>query len=320
VGYLRAESRGESTGALGSMGTDAGVRAGTDVGSTTGIATTVLVLLSSVTLAGISLVGVHLLVPGNSARVGASGPSSVVLAPRGVSVTPRTVAIAPTAPTGAGSAREGAKPVASSPSRGGVASLLIASHAAHQVVTEAVAAVREVGPPIVAIPPVTPLPTAAGSPAPNQPVVRPLGDSYAHAAPWSPAAWNITPPTRSSHGNHQHGYDQQSGYGAGRRHSDHRGPRPASDRAGGYSGDRGCASRTGVWRTGQHSRTGQHGGSNEQGQPGRTSQHGQPGRPAGTNEHGHTGHHGQPGQHGQHGHTGQHGQPGQGGHTGRYGH
>ena len=62
------------------MGTNAGVRARTDAGSTTGVATTVLVLLSSVTLAGISLVGVHLLVPGNAARVGShGGPAETAL-------------------------------------------------------------------------------------------------------------------------------------------------------------------------------------------------------------------------------------------------
>ena len=59
-----------------------------DTGSTTGIATTILALLSAGTLASITLVGVHQLAPGISEQLGSSAPSSVQ-APAGVKVTPR---------------------------------------------------------------------------------------------------------------------------------------------------------------------------------------------------------------------------------------
>jgi hypothetical protein len=65
-----------------------------DTGSTTGVATTILALLSAGTLAGITLVGVHQLAPAISKQLGVDIPS-FVQAPAGVKVTSRRVAIKP---------------------------------------------------------------------------------------------------------------------------------------------------------------------------------------------------------------------------------
>lgn len=72
------------------MGRNAGSRRVSDTGSTTGVATTILALISAGTVATITLVSVHQLAPTVSHLRSADEPS--VRAPRGVDVTPRSSA------------------------------------------------------------------------------------------------------------------------------------------------------------------------------------------------------------------------------------
>ena len=120
------------------MGRYAGAR---DTGSTTGVATMILALLSAGTVASITLVGVHQLAPAISERLNAGGPSSV-RAPAGVVVTPRA---APATPQGHPS-----KPRTPAPSDVTVAAARGTSATTQRGVTQAVAAVVKVPLPAVA--------------------------------------------------------------------------------------------------------------------------------------------------------------------------
>ena len=97
----------------GTMGWNAGARAVCDTGSTTGVATAILALLSAGTVVSISLVGAHQLAPAGPEHHRAGKPFAVH-SPATVVVTPH--AAAPTASSEAVTHRHAAKPRTSSPS------------------------------------------------------------------------------------------------------------------------------------------------------------------------------------------------------------
>jgi hypothetical protein len=150
------------------MGRYAGAR---DTGSTTGVATMILALLSAGTVASITLVGVHQLAPAISQRFNASGPSSV-RTPAGVVVTPR----APAAPHGTPQGHP-SKPRRPAPSEVAVAPARGTSATTHRSVTQAVAAVVKVPLPAVAVPAVVPAPPVLTPPVPS---TRPVTLSHRH--------------------------------------------------------------------------------------------------------------------------------------------
>jgi hypothetical protein len=145
------------------MGRYTGAR---DAGSTTGIATAILALLSAGTVASITLVGVHQLVPTISERLHPGGQSAV-RAPDKVVVNPRTAATA--AP---GTLQDHpSKPRTAGPSDVAVGSLTrptaITASSVTQAVTHAVAAVVHLPVPAVAPPAVVPTLPAPATPSPS---------------------------------------------------------------------------------------------------------------------------------------------------------
>jgi hypothetical protein len=82
------------------MSSHAGERVLSDSGSTTGLATTVLALISAGTLAGISLVGAQQLLPSTADRGRPASDRAGVSAPATVDVTPRSPATASAKPAG----------------------------------------------------------------------------------------------------------------------------------------------------------------------------------------------------------------------------
>ena len=137
------------------MGWNAGARAVCDTGSTTGVATAILALLSAGTVVSISLVGAHQLAPAGPEHHQASKPFAVH-SPATVVVTPH--AAAPTASSEAVTHRHAAKPRTSSPSGVTVVPAVLTSPAVQhtRVRTSRVPLPSvHVAPPAVTIPAVT---------------------------------------------------------------------------------------------------------------------------------------------------------------------
>jgi len=167
------------------MGRNAGARALRDTGSTTGVATAILALISAGTVASLSLVGAHQLAPAISERLRAGEPGAV-RAPATVVVTPRAAA---TAPSDQGLAqRHTAKAHAAAPSPVAVVpALLTQIHppvtlppipVAHPALTTpAVPTLPLPAPPVT---PVTVAPATGHPPAPTKPRRHRLGDVVAH--------------------------------------------------------------------------------------------------------------------------------------------
>jgi hypothetical protein len=158
------------------MSGNLGARFVSDTGSTTGIATAILALLSAGTMASISLVGAHQLALPGPARLRADAPA-VVRAPEKVVVTPHAAT-----PTGAEPAahRHAAKTHRSAPTDVNVAPAVLTSHASPHKALGASAG-GQVTPPEVTVPSVAPAPTVLPTPvvtpapeptAPNLPYPR----------------------------------------------------------------------------------------------------------------------------------------------------
>jgi hypothetical protein len=136
---------------LASMGRNAGARAVSDTGSTTGVATVILALLSAGTVAGITLVGVNQLAPGVSGGLHAIEPAAI-RPPAAVVVTPHPAAPAPG--TDGVSHRHSTKPRTSKISVAPAVSTLAAARGATHTVEVTVPRVR-VTVPAVTVPAVT---------------------------------------------------------------------------------------------------------------------------------------------------------------------
>ena len=169
------------------MGRNAGARALRDTGSTTGVATAILALLSAGTVASISLVGAHQLAPAISERLRAGEPGAV-RAPATVVVTPRAAA---TAPSDQGLAhRHTAKAHAAAPSPVAVVPALLTSPTQHSqihppvtlppipVAHPALTTPAVPTPPLPAppVPPVTVAPATGHPPEPTKPRRHRRGD------------------------------------------------------------------------------------------------------------------------------------------------
>jgi hypothetical protein len=165
----------------------AGARAVRDTGSTTGVATVILALLSAGTVASITLVGVQQLAPDSSSRL-SSGEPSGVRAPAKVVVTPR--AAAPTHGSETVSHRHSSKPRTSSPSDVTVVPAVLTSpavrvpthrprvtrprvHVDHPAVTTPAVTTPAVTTPAVTAPVVT-TPAVPAAPAPIALVAAPV--------------------------------------------------------------------------------------------------------------------------------------------------
>jgi uncharacterized membrane protein YgcG len=158
------------------MGRIAGLRRVSDTGSTTGVATAILALISAGTVASITLVGVHQLAPAVSRLRSAHEPSSV-RAPREVVVTPRS---SPSPSSIGGSQGHTSKPRAGSPPDFAV--VQVAAPTIQHGVTHVVPAVGLIQPPAVtprSVDPTRPAPpTQTLNPSENPSVGVPTGHAH----------------------------------------------------------------------------------------------------------------------------------------------
>jgi hypothetical protein len=155
------------------MGRNAGSRRVNDTGSTTGVATTILALLSAGTVATITLVGVNQLAPAVSHFASAHEPSSLP-SPRGVDVTPHSSA----SPSSVGeSPGPASKPRASSPQVLTVVQMPTPPRGVTRVIT-GVSRIRppEETPPSVA--PAGPSPTPTMNPSETPTMRSPTGHAH----------------------------------------------------------------------------------------------------------------------------------------------
>jgi hypothetical protein len=172
------------------MGRNAGSRRVSDTGSTTGVATTILALLSAGTVATITLVGVNQLAPAVS-HLGSAEEQSSVLAPRGVKVTPHSSA----SPSSIGGSHgHTSKPRASSPPEVTVVQVPTTRRGVTRVITavsRVITAVSRIHPPTVTAPSVDPTrPPATLGPSENPTVrvpTRHAHPSRVHGARHEPA-------------------------------------------------------------------------------------------------------------------------------------
>jgi hypothetical protein len=239
------------------MGSNAGVRLVSDAGSSTGVATIILALLSAVTLAGISLVGVHQFAPSVSQRLGFGGPSAV-RPPDGVIVTPpgtsASAAPKPEGSSGHHSAKAGGSSGATS-----LPVLLAVPATARRVADVASTAAR---PPRVVVPSVGPT-TEPPSPSPSSrptPTAVPPGSSYTPDVPQSHHSRRGAARTPSSYtggrdGGQARSHRGSSGCGAPARHGHHDGDQRGNDGQQAYGG-RGRGHDHGNY--GQHRQGGDH--------------------------------------------------------------
>jgi hypothetical protein len=157
------------------MSGNVGARVVSDTGSTTGIATAILALLSAGTMASISLVGAHQLALPGPGRLRSDAPS-VVRAPATVIVTPHAAA-----PSGAEpAAHHATKTHRSSATDVGVAPAVLTSHAPPHKVALGSSPGAQVSPPQVTLPTVAaPVPTVLPTP-----VVTPTPEPTAPNLPY----------------------------------------------------------------------------------------------------------------------------------------
>jgi hypothetical protein len=233
------------------MGRNAGSRRVSDTGSTTGVATTILALLSAGTVATITLVGVHQLAPSLS-HPGSAEEQSSVLPPRGVKVTPHSSASPSTI---AGSHGQGSKPRASSPSAVTMVQVPTTPQGAARVITG-----------VSRIHPAARTPTSVEPTGP--PVTPTLGPSE------SPT---VRVPTGHAHPSRAHGARHESPRQAAEPTRDNRGARSRR-------GSSGCRQHDG----GNHRARG-HGGNRDDRRRGANGQDGS-GADRGQRGHGHGGH------------------------------
>jgi hypothetical protein len=216
------------------MGRTAGSRRVSDTGSTTGVAVTILALISAGTVASITLVGVHQLAPAVS-RLGSDHEQSSVRAPRGVVVTPRPAA----SPSSVGGSDGQSKPRAGSPPNATV--VQVAAPTARRSVTHVITAVGRI--PLRAVKPTSVGPT---SPALAMPTLN------ASAGPSLRVLTVQAHPSRAPLSRLGHG-----------RPTDH--PAPPDPNAKSHRGDSGCGQHgSGA----HHGRCGDHRGHRSQGHGG----------------------------------------------------
>jgi hypothetical protein len=245
------------------MGRNAGSRRMSDTGSTTGVATTILALLSAGTVATLTLVGVNQLAPTVS-HPGSAKEQSLVLPPREVKVTPHSSASPSTI---GGSQGQTSKPRASSPAVVAVVQMPTTPQGVARVIT----AVSRIHP--AALTPTSVEPTGA----PVTPTLRPSE---------SPT---VRVPTGRAHPSRAHGARHEPPRRAGEPTRDNRGARSRR-------GSSGCRQHDG----GDHRVRG-HGGNRDDRRRGASGQDGS-GADRGQRGHGH-GHGGHGGsQHDHHGH------------------